>query len=128
MRRINEAYRVIVEELATTGAPSRQAPSTGRRMSPEEIDALSKSIGSDGPVDWFLNTIGWVGNAVEGVLAILFAIGVVVRLALGVGRRDFTVLWEHPELFLLLAILVVLGVRELWVRSRVVRGVSQSAD
>lgn len=128
MRRINDAYQVIVEGLTTSSAAPRQAGSTSRRMSPEEIDVLANAIGSDGPVDWFLGAIGWVGNAIEGVVGVLVAIWLAVRVALGLWRRDFTVFREHPELVLLLLSLVFLAARELWLRSRISRGTSELMD
>lgn len=128
MRRVNEAYETIVERLATTGAPSVQDRSARRRMSPEEVDAWAKAIGSDGPVDWFLGTIGWVGTTIEGVVGVLCAVWLAVRVALGIWRHDFTVFREHPELMLLLLLLVVLAARELWVRARVSNARSQHHD
>lgn len=128
MRRINDAYQAIVESRAGAPAATVQGPSPTRRLSPEEIDALARAIGSESPVDWALSTVGWVGSTVDGILGILCAIGLAVRLVVGLWRGDFTVLREHPEVILLLLTLVVLGVREVWVRVRIGRPTSQLAD
>ena len=127
MRRINEAYQAIVEGLAPPAAGVRSTDSN-TRMSRVEVDALANAIGSEGPVDWLLGTIGWVGSTIEGILAILSGVGIVVRVAVDALRGDFGAFREHPELILLLVILAVIAARELWVRSRVLRGASQPGD
>jgi len=127
MRRINEAYQAIVESLAPP-APGVRSIDPKARMSRVEVDALANAIGSEGPVDWLLGTIGWVGSTIEGILAILFGVGLVVRVAVDAWRGEFGAFREHPELILLLVILAVIALRELWVRSRVLHAASQHAD
>ncbi len=126
MRRVNEAYRVVVEGLAASATAGRPARSAAGRMSPEELDELARTIGSDGPVDWLLGKLGWVGSAVEGVLGVLVAIWLAVSVVRAFWRRDYTVFREHPEIVVLLVLLGILAARELSVRARLRRSVSPS--
>ncbi len=126
MRRINEAYQAVVESQtpSSTGASSGPA----RRLSPEEIDAISRAIGSDGPVDWALGSIGWVGNAIEGLFGILCGVGLAIRLLVDIPRGNFSVFREHPEIILVALVLLVLVVRELVVRQRIGNPASRKAE
>ena len=127
MRRINDAYQTIVEGLAPP-APNVRPADGKTRMSRAEVDALASAIGSEGPVDWLLGTVGWVGSTIEGILAILVGVGLAVRVAVDAWRGEFGAFREHPEQILLLVILAVIAVREVWVRSRVVRAASLHTD
>jgi hypothetical protein len=126
MRRINEAYQVVVESQTPSAAGASAAPA--RRLSPEEIDAISRAIGSDGPVDWALASIGWVGNAIEGLLGILCGVGLAIRLLVDLPRGNFTVFRDYPDLVLIALLLVVLVVRELLFRQRVSDPASRKAE
>jgi hypothetical protein len=126
MRRINEAYQVVVENQAPSSAVADVGQT--RRLSPEEIDALSRGIGSDGPVDWALGSIGWVGNAVEGLLGILCAVGLAVRLLVDLPKGDSRVFREHLEIIVVALLLIVLVIREVVVRRRISDPTSRRGD
>jgi len=117
MRRLNEAYQTIVQHRARATPDAAHVPT--RRLSPEEIDALSRAIGSDGPIDWALSGIGWVGSAIEGLLGVACAVALGVRLLTDLPRGDFSVFREHPELVLLALVLAVLLGREIVARVRI---------
>ena len=128
MRRINDAYHLIVAKRASEGPHSASVSPVGRRLSPDEVDALAKAIGNEGPIDWLLGTVGWMGSRLEGVYVVLFGVGLAVRISQALWRRDLGVFRAHPELVLILALfLLVLG-REYWTRSRVLESVSQPTD
>lgn len=131
MRRINQAYEAILEHLAAASTPAAStytprstvprstAQSPRGRMSQQEIDAMVRAIGSEGPLDWLLNGIGWIGNTLEGVLAVGFAVALLIRLMMLLGRRDFSGVMKDPDLVILLGALLFFAGRELWIRSRV---------
>jgi DnaJ domain len=49
MRRINDAYHLIVAKRASEDPHSATVSPVGRRLSPDEVDALAKAIGNEGP-------------------------------------------------------------------------------
>jgi hypothetical protein len=121
MCRINDAYQAIVEQQAAATPAPVQVSQGGQRLSPEEIDRLARAIGSDGPVDWALNAFSWVGNAYEAILLVVGAAIVAVQVTRAIWHRDLTFFREHPELILIVAVLVVLGVREWILRDRILQ-------
>lgn len=126
MCRINDAYQTIVEHVAAS-APDSDVPPK-RRLSPEEIDALSRAIGSDGPVDWALGAIGWVGSAIEALVGMVCVIALGVRLLTDLPRGDFSLFREYPELVLLALLLAVLFTREVLRRIRVTDPASREPE
>ena len=118
MQRINDAYQVVVENLGAPRASGLQSQEAGRRLSRDEIEALANAIGSKSPAERMLTAVGWVGTTTEGLLAILFGLGLAMKLYLALLRGD---LRESPELILLFALLGGLVFRELWLQSRLRR-------
>jgi hypothetical protein len=108
MRRINEAYHTILEQLTMSLPGTSQSPShaVDRRFSQEEIDAIVRALPSEGPLDW----IGWVGSTLEGLVSVIIGTGFVVRVVLLLWRRDFAGLLRSPEIMLWLVILALLSV------------------
>src|SRR6266571_3366310 len=103
MREINSAYSTVVRRLRRV-APrpepqSRGGPGRPQRagLSREEIDAMVRAIGSEGPVDAFLAALGRVGGTFEGILVVIAAVAFVVRFGM---------------IPLFLAVLAFLGVQE----------------
>ena len=116
MQRINDAYQVIVEDLAAARAPGLQPQEGGRRLSRDEIEALANAIGSKSAAERMLTAIGWVGTTTEGLVAILFGLGLAMKFSLAWWRGD---LRESPELIFLFLLLGGFVFRELWLQSRV---------
>jgi hypothetical protein len=120
MRRFNEAYRTLERRLgrASRRAADHQpaAPASGRPLSREELDAMVESIGPDGPVDWMLDGIGWVGGTFRGVLAVIGFIVLAVRLVRMIAAGDLLAITRDPGLatvlLMLAAALVILVLQE----------------
>ncbi len=127
MRRFNEAYRTLERRLGK--GPRRAAdhrpaaPAPGRPLSREELDATVESIGTDGPVDWMLDSVGWVGGTLRGVLAVIAFIILAVRLVRMVAAGDFAAIVKDPGLatvlLMLAAALVILVAQEIRKRREV---------
>jgi preprotein translocase subunit Sec63 len=128
MRRINDAYHLIVAKRASEAPHSATVPPVGRRLSPDEVDALAKAIGNEGPIDWLLGTVGWMGSRVQAVYGVLFGVGLAVRVTQALWQRDLGVFRAHPELVLILALVLLVVGREYWTRSRVLESVSQHTE
>jgi hypothetical protein len=127
MRRFNDAYRTLESRLGK-GPPRAAehrppAPAPGRPLSREELDAMVESIGPDGPVDWMLDSVGWVGGTLRGVLAVIGFIILAVRLVRMVAAGDFIAIVKDPGLafvlLLLVTTLVLLVIEELRKRREV---------
>jgi DnaJ domain len=122
MREINAAYRCLADHLA----PPRSRPATsaaflegsqedespGRPLSREELDRMVDAIGSDGPVDWLLDGLGSASGALKHVLLALLAAACLARFGLVVGRGGAIALFGDSTLFLLVALLALLLLRE----------------
>jgi len=128
MRRINDAYQAIVERLATAKAPKGQVSQVERRLSADDIDRLASAIGSQGPVDWVLESLSWVGSAYEAVLLLVGGVAAVLLFVRALWHRDMSVFRQHPELILILGLIVLLVVREGLVRARVVQPGAREAS
>jgi hypothetical protein len=120
MRRINDAYQTIVESQAAVVAGGEKPPPTERRLSPEEIDRLASAIGSQGPVDWVLDSLSWVGNAYEALLFVVGGVVIAVQLARALWQRDLSIVRQHPGMIPILALVLLLCAREWLARDRVV--------
>ncbi len=70
-------------------------------------------------MDWALNALTWVGNAYEGLLLLVGAAVLAIQVARAVWYRDLSVFREHPELIVLIALLLLLGLREWALRTRI---------
>lgn len=127
MRRFNEAYRTLERHL---GRGSRRAanhpppaPAPGRPLSREELDAIIGSIGPDGPVDWMLDSLGWVGGTLRGIVAVIGFIILAVRLVRLIAAGSFAAILKEPGvaivLLLLATSLVLLVVEEIRKRRQV---------
>jgi hypothetical protein len=127
MRRFNAAYRTLEKRL---GKGSQRAadhrpttPTPGRPLSREELDAMVESIGPDGPVDWMLDGIGWVGGTFRGVLAVVGFIVLAVRLVRMIAAGDLVAIVKDPGLatvlLMLVAALVILVLQEIRKRREV---------
>jgi curved DNA-binding protein CbpA len=126
MRRLNDAYRTLERRLGR--GPQRAAdrpapPAPGRPLSREELDAMVESIGPDGPVDWMLDSVGWVGGTLRGVLAVIGFIILAVRLVRMIAAGDFAAIVRDPALatvlLMLVAALVILVADEIRKRREV---------
>jgi hypothetical protein len=107
MREINAAYRVLRESYvgaaSPSAAPSRPAATPGRRLTREEIDAMVRSIGTQGPIDMVIGTLQWYGGLARVPLIVLYLFGVVARTATVLGRRGVAALaWDADLMALLL--------------------------
>jgi hypothetical protein len=120
MRRYNAAYRTLERRLGKSSQRAADhrpaAPTPGRPLTREELDAMVESIGPDGPVDWMLDGIGWVGGTFRGVLAVIGFIVLAVRLVRMMAAGDFLGILNDPGLatvlLLLVAALVILVLQE----------------
>ena len=127
MRTFNSAYHVLVDHLADRGVTTSTAPSVGsarkpgERLSREEIERMVASINKPGPVDSFLNAVGWVGSRIEAAWFALFVVAATLRLTYLAFTGQFGELIQetkrHPELFFLLVALIGMGVAEVRRRS-----------
>jgi hypothetical protein len=120
MRRINDAYQRIVESQSTVLAGGEKPLPTARRLSPEEIDRLATAIGTQGPVDLMLDSLSWVGNAYEALLFVVGGVVIAVQLARALWQRDLSIVRQHPEMILIVALVLLLIAREGRARDRVV--------
>jgi len=129
MRSFNAAYDTLVERLGQRTPPISPAspspsPASGRRLTREEVDRMVAAIGSDGPLDDFLNGIGWVGSGLEAVFATVFFAALILRVAYllltAQFKQLFSDLLHSPEAIFVLAVLLFLGGREAYQR-RVLR-------
>ena len=77
---------------------------------------MVQAIGPDGPVDWMLDGLGWVGGTIQGVLVVIGLILLTVRLARLMAAGDFAAIAEDSALLIYLlglaAALVALVVQE----------------
>jgi len=127
MRRFNAAYRTLERRLgkgSQRAADHRPAaPTPGRPLSREELDAMVESIGPDGPVDWMLDGIGWIGGTFRGVLAVVGSIVLAARLVRVIAAGDFLAILNDrglaTVLVLLVAALVILVLQEIRKRREV---------
>jgi DnaJ domain len=117
MRRINHAYQAIAQRQATERGGS--VPEPERRLSPDDIDRLVSAIGSEGPMDWVLDSLRWVGNAYEALLLVVGGAIIAVQLARSLWQRDFSTLRQHPEMIPILGLILLLVIREWLARDRV---------
>ena len=131
MRRINGACERLV---ALLGPPPSEAPPLNsakppqQRLSREAVDGIVRAIGSEGPIDWLLSGLGWVGGTLEGVLGLLFAFACAIRLAVLLWRGNLAAIVRDPDLLTFLGFLVVLVLHELLVRRRAIRASAGEAD
>jgi curved DNA-binding protein CbpA len=122
MRSFNAAYHTLVERLGQRTPPKSPAsPSRyGRRLTREEVERMVAAIGTEGPLDGFLNGIGWVGTRIEAVWAAAVFAVVAVRVAYLVltlqFERLFNDLRHSPEAAFIVAVLLILGGREAYQR------------
>jgi hypothetical protein len=127
MREINTAYRCLADHLAgkaggvtppatafLEGAPG--GASTGRPLSRQELDRLVQAIGSEGPIDWLLDVLGRVGGALQRTLVAVFVMACVLRVAILVSSGGTGAVFRDRTLFLSVALLALLLVRELTAR------------
>ncbi len=109
MRQINDAYRLVVDQVAAfqevRAAVAGRAPDG--RLPREEIERLVRSIGTEGPIDRFIARVdeNLANERVLGILAGLGLCWLLVRL----GLSPWHVLWIAP---------IVAGLVALWRRAR----------
>jgi DnaJ family protein B protein 8 len=92
MRDINHAYQVLTDQepaapSAATAPPphARPSPRPGERLSREQIDRMVRAIGTDGPLDGLMSTLGKLDNALW-FLWILAGLMAAVRLVFDLAR------------------------------------------
>ena len=68
---------------------------------------MVQAIGPGGPVDWMLETFGWVGGTLQGVLVVIGVIVLTVRLARLIAAGDFAAIAEDSALLIYLVGLAV---------------------
>jgi DnaJ domain len=122
MQEINAAYRRLTDHLARQGPrPSASAATlegdrgdaaSGRPLSREELDRMVRAIGSEGPIDWLLDGLGRVGGAVKVLVVGLFLAVGLSRLALRAWREGPASVFGDPTLFLFVALLALVLLRE----------------
>jgi hypothetical protein len=120
MREINAAYRRLADHLARPvqrpnaafldGSPG--ATPRVRPLSREELDRMVEAIGSDGPIDWLLDGLGSVGSIVERLAFGLVVVACLARFASLVWRGGSAAVWRDPTLFLFVALLALVLLRE----------------
>ena len=113
MRSFNGAYRTLVERLGRpTPSQTPSPPIQGRRLTREEVDRLVASIGSEGPLDSFLTSIGWVSSSLNAAFGVVSATALLLRVAYMVLTVPFAQLFSDPlyapdAVFLIILLLVV---------------------
>jgi DnaJ domain len=130
MREINAAYRCLADHLRrpekrpATGNPviegTPRQPLPRGSLSRQQLDRLVESIGADGPVDWLLEELGWVGSAFRALLVGLSVVICIARVALLAADGAATIV-RDPTLFLIVALLALLLLRELMERRKLFR-------
>lgn len=127
MREINVAYDLLMQRLGPTEVPhhfetrrSSRIPERDR-LSREEIESIVRAIGSQGPVDTFLESVGWVGGTIRGVFAAVFVVACVARVAMLFFEGDFIGLLKDPGFLVLLLFLIMLLLGEYLERRKLER-------
>ena len=81
---------------------------------------MVESIGYDGPVDWMLDSAGWVGSAARAFALVVVGTAMIVRGVYFIAENDWqTILQDRTVLMFLVAalfMLVSLLVDEVWKR------------
>jgi hypothetical protein len=128
MREINAAYRCLADHLAAKERPpaataafveASAGHAPGRPLSREELDRLVAVIGADGPVDWLLDGLGSLGGALKRLFLGLLAVISVVRLGFLIWRGGSAAVFQDSTLFLFVALLALLLLRERMEREKV---------
>ncbi len=132
MKVINDAYTTLMQQHGFVQSPlasgQAKAPPEGqRRLSREEIDAMVAAIGSGGPLDGFLDGVGWVGSTISAVFTALFLLGLVFRIVVTLRSGNWRELLADPGDVLLVGVIVILCVKE-YVQRRRLGAVGRDQD
>jgi hypothetical protein len=115
MRAINDAYRLLIgRDTNGRGRPAADPPPSpdprppGTALSREEIDAMVRALGTEGPIDLFLVSLQEVGRRFLKPLGIVFVTALSFHLLFTLLRGDWRMLWSDPRP-LVYAIVVAIG-------------------
>jgi hypothetical protein len=117
MREINGAHATLLRHLAASppagraGSADRGSFASRDRLSREEIDAMVRSIGSESPVEALFGALSTFVRALRWVVAALFLVGFVVRLALVRDGGDLRALLLEPGVVLVVVVGAAVGLR-----------------